>query len=515
MRKGGLYGMGGNYEKGMFNQLVDLMAKLDAIEAEHKKDRKEIKALNSEITSLRKENASLKEKVAMLQGENAVLLDKCSRLEEENRLLRDDNERMKRILGNDSGNSSIPPSANPPWKAANTYNGRKTTKNKTGAQPGHKGAGLSKSDVEQKIRDKVLVHDVVDIGDKEKPYVTRYVLDLKVVATATEIRIHADGNGKYEIPNHLKGDVVYGDNIKAICAYLYSEGVVSIDRIGDFIRSLSGDVFTLSSGSIYSFCESFSEKCAAVCHTLEEKLLNAHEICTDATPVTNNGKMNYIRNFSTEDAVLYCCSKKKSLKALYGLPVLSKFTGVLCHDHETALYHFGTGHAECNVHLGRYLRKNTEETVNTWSRDMESFLNGMNSMRQKFMDAGESKIPEEKLAKYMARFDAIISQGYEQNETTRGKIAKKEEKTLLNRLVKYKTQHLLFMQDFRVHYSNNMSERDLRVCKNREKMAGGFRTDGGMQIYCNIMSFIGTMKRKKENILHSIAALMNGTLANI
>ena len=116
--------------------------------------------------------------------------------------------------------------------------------------------------------------------------------------------------------------------------------------------------------------------------------------------------------------------QKKSLKALYGLPVLSKFTGVLCHDHETALYHFGTGHVECNVHLGRYLRKNTEETGNTWSRDMESFLNGMNSMRQKFMDAGKSKIPEEKLAKYMARFDAIISQGYEQNETTRGKIAK-------------------------------------------------------------------------------------------
>ena len=57
---------------------------------------------------------------------------------------------------------------------------------------------------------------------------------------------------------------------------------------------------------------------------------------------------------------------------------------------------------------------------------------------------------------------------------TRGRLAKKEEKALLNRLVKYKANHLLFLYDFRVHYSNNMSEKDLRMCKNRDKMAGGF-----------------------------------------
>lgn len=507
--------MGSNYGKGLYNQLMDVMAKLDALELEHKNDQKAIRALNSETASLRRENAILRDKVTRLQAENASLRDKCDRLQEENRLLHDDNERMKRILGNDSSNSSTPPSANPPWKAANAYNGRKRTAKKAGAQLGHKGGGLSKSDVERKIKDKTLSHSIIDIGDREKPYVTRYVLDLKVTATATEFRIHADENGKYEISSQMRGDVVYGDNIKAICAYLYSEGVMSIDRIGDFIRSLSGDAFALSAGSIYSFCSSFSEKCSEVCCTLKEKLLNAHEICTDATPVTNNGKMNYIRNFSTDDVVLYCCSEKKSLKALEALPVLGEFTGVLCHDHETAMYHFGTEHAECNVHLCRYLRKNTEETGNTWSRDMEGFLNGMNAMRQKLKDAGEDHILAEKLAEYTQRFDTIISRGKEQNKDTCGKIAKKEEKALLNRLVKYKSQHLLFLQDFHVHYSNNMSERDLRICKNREKMAGGFRTVGGIQMYCNIMSFIGTMKRKKENVLHSIAALMNGRLVNI
>ncbi len=88
---------------------------------------------------------------------------------------------------------------------------------------------------------------------------------------------------------------------------------------------------------------------------------------------------------------------------------------------------------------------------------------------------------------------------------------KKEEKTLLNRLEKYKENHLLFLRDFQVHYSNNMSEKDLRICKNRQKMAGGFRTAEGRGMYCRIMSVIETVKRRGLNIFQSIAAILTGT----
>lgn len=35
--------MDSNYEKGVFNQLTDVMAKLDAMKSEHKQDRKKTK----------------------------------------------------------------------------------------------------------------------------------------------------------------------------------------------------------------------------------------------------------------------------------------------------------------------------------------------------------------------------------------------------------------------------------------------------------------------------------------
>lgn len=103
-----------------------------------------------------------------------------------------------------------------------------------------------------------------------------------------------------------------------------------------------------------------------------------------------------------------------------------------------------------------------------------------------------------------------LAQENESNKGTKGRLAKKEEKALLNRLVKYRANHLLFLYDIRIHYSNNMSEKDLRMCNNRNKMAGGFRSESGRDMYCRIMSFIETVKRRGMNIYQSIIALMKG-----
>lgn len=501
--------MGGNYEKSIFSQLTEVMEKLDTMESEHRLDRKEIKTLTDEVVSLRKENTNLREEVSFLKQKNTILDERCKTLEEENHLLRNDNERMKRILNNDSSNSSIPPSKDQPGKAPNTFNGRKPTKKKQGAQPGHKGNCLSKANVEQKIREGAFEHRIEKIGTPNRDYITRYRLDLDVRTVATEIRIYADCNGKFQIPDDLKADVSYGSNIKAITAFLYSEGVVANDRICTFINSLSGDSLSLSTGSVYGFCRRFAESCSSACSIIDQELLNSYEICTDATPVKTDGKQTYIRNFSTEKNVRYASCEKKDLDTLGGFILLNGFTGTLTHDHETALYHFGSKHGECNVHLGRYLLKNTEETSNVWSHNLSSFLNGMNHARKNWKLRGHISFATDQLMRYSQRYDELLAMGLEQNKQTKGRIAKKEEKALLNRLKKYKENHLLFLYDFQIHFSNNMSEKDLRICKNRQKMAGGFRTPSGRQMYCEIMSVIETIKRRGLNIFQSIIRLIN------
>lgn len=133
--------MGGNYEKSIYNQLMEVMGRLDALEKD-----------------LRVEKAEHKEDVECLNA-------RISELACENQLLRKDNERLKSILNNDSSNTSNPPSTDQKTgKPANTYNGREKTGRKAGGQKGRKGTTLTKADVEEKLRSGKYRHQVREIG---------------------------------------------------------------------------------------------------------------------------------------------------------------------------------------------------------------------------------------------------------------------------------------------------------------------------------------------------------------
>ena len=181
--------------------------------------------------------------------------------------------------------------------------------------------------------------------------------------------------------------------------------------------------------------------------------------------------------------------------------------------HETALYHFGTDHAECNVHIMRYLRKNTEETGNAWSGEMSALLCEMNRERKELLGKGFTSFPPAILREYEEKYFSLIRKGEAENKTTTHKYAKKEEKTLLNRMDKYSHNHLLFLHDFSVPFDDNISERDLRKAKNRQKMAGGFRKESGSEMYCSIMTVIETLKKRKMGIIENIKMLFMGTPA--
>ena len=483
--------MAGNYEKGVYNQLIEVMARLDTVERE---SRHEISRLNDEITDLKKDNC---------------------RLREENQLLRDDNARLRSIINNDSSNTSLPPSTDQKGgRPANTFNGRKQTGRKSGGQKGHPGTTLTITEIEEKIASGRCRHEIKTIGRPSgQKYVTKYVVDLKVEPVITEIRIYADENGKFCIPPEYRSDVTYGADVKALAVSLYSEGVMSNDRIASFLNGAGNGELGLSEGSVYGFCKKFAQVSGTSIQGLEQRLLDQEVVATDATPVTVNGEQNYIRNFSIKDTVVYHAMKSKSIEALKNLDFLEQYAGILLHDHETALYHFGTDHAECNVHIIRYLRKNTEETGNRWSDDMISLLCEMNRSRKECMAEGKAALPVEMIADYEGRYFSLLKKGHEANRTTAHRYAKKDEMTLLKRMEKYSHNHLLFLHDFSVPFDDNISERDLRKVKNRQKMAGGFRKDSGHEMYCSIMTIIETLKKREMGIIENIKKLFMGTPA--
>ena len=484
-----------DYGNGMYRQIQEIMGRLESMEKELKDEKKEHK----------EDVCRLNDKI---RGMEKKLEDKDRQI----RILTDENERLKRRLNNDSTNSSMPPSSDRPVKPANHYNGREKSGKKPGGQKGHKGTTLTKKDVEEKIRSGKFLHKVETLGTPCGVYRTKYILDLEIVPVIREIRIYRD-HIKGSLEQQYRPAVSYGPNIKAMAVDLYAEGVMSNDRICSFLNTVSGNALALSEGSVYGFCKDLSRKCSLYIGKPEEELLGEKTVCTDATVVTVNGKQAYIRNASTGNAVLYYAMESKGKEALDKIGFFTRFAGTLEHDHEAALYHYGSGHGECNVHLLRYLKKNTEEAGSSWAGELAGELCRMNEERKELMGKGERSFSKEKIEAYERRYDEILKEGWEQNHKTRGRLAGQEERTLLRRLEKYKENHLLFLHDFAVPFENNLSERDLRKCKNRQKMSGGFRKVSGIEMYCAILSIVETCKRKGIQVLDTIKKIFEGTPA--
>ena len=107
---------GGNYERGMYNQLMDVMERLGKVEREaaaiHQKDQEEIRELKDTVAKQEKKIEQLTEELERFQSKDKT----------------------------DSHNSSKPPSGDQkPSKSANEYNGRRKAGKNSGGQKGHQG----------------------------------------------------------------------------------------------------------------------------------------------------------------------------------------------------------------------------------------------------------------------------------------------------------------------------------------------------------------------------------------
>lgn len=485
--------MGRNYNRSIFKHLEETLAKFDALERE----------FNTYKQKSEQELFECRAKIADLE---AAIIQK----DEQIALLRADNERLKRTLNNNSGNSSLPPSSDQkPSKPANAYNGRTKTGRHVGGQEGHLGRTLTQKDIEALIRSKKCTHVVSELGNLDTPFVKRFILDTKLMTVVHEVRIHADSDGKFRIPPELKSTVIYGNGVKTLGLAISQLGDVPIKRTCDLISDLSDGLIRLSPGSLYHFEESFAEAASDELEAIKDSLMNSEVLCTDSTHVVVGGCQEHIRNQSTSEAVLYSSLKTKTIEEMKTLEVLANHAGILVHDHETALYHFGIDHAECNAHILRYLRKNSEETGNLWSEDFANLLNTMNVLKQELEGSHSTPFHADLMSLFNAEYDVILNEAIEQNKSTKGKLAKAEEYTLINRLRRHKDNHLLFATRADVPFTNNMSERDLRKCKNRQKSSGGFRTAKGKEIYCKILSIIETCRRKGKSFIEQIQKILN------
>lgn len=135
--------------------------------------------------------------------------------------------------------------------------------------------------------------------------------------------------------------VVYGHNIRAMVAQLHTLGTLSNDKIHEFLRAITRDRLPISEGTVYGMLKKMSALVAPSIDQVKQNLLAAKVVCTDAFHLTVNGDLAYVRNFSDLRNELLYAMAGKSLEDLRQIDLLVAYAGILVHDHEVALYHFG------------------------------------------------------------------------------------------------------------------------------------------------------------------------------
>ena len=485
--------MATTYDRHIFKQLQDVLKKCDNLSQEIRDTQNKCEQKIYELKEEHKKEINvLNEKIDTLEKEN-------TKLKEENKILMDDNTRMKSILNKNSTNSSIPPSKDEKPKKKKT-NLREKTNKKTGGQKGHNGATFTKEDVEEllkkdNVKEKIIVH-----GDsKARNHVIKYEIDTETVVIVKKHIFYYNNKKELNLPKEFVSNVHYGENFKTLCDIMVVEEVISLERIRQFIEILTNGALKISEGSIVNWLKEKSKQCQQAIKELKIKIKNSEIIHTDLTETIVNSKKAYVRNYSTDKLTVYVASKDKKIHRVKRQWILSGYTGYIVQDHDTSLYNFGirNKHVECNVHLRRYLKNNTELTGHDWSKMMDELLLEIKSKREKYLEEGIKSFSENEIKEYSKRYEEILEKGYKENKENNSKYLKQEEKAIIKRLKKYKENHLLYANDFNVPFDNNLSERDLRPIKPKKKVSGGHRNYRGLKAYCNIRSIISTCKKQK------------------
>lgn len=114
------------------------------------------------------------------------------------------------------------------------------------------------------------------------------------------------------------------------------------------------------------------------------------------------------------------------------------------------------------------------------------------------------------LKKFEDKFEKIMITAHKENEEEQQKYYVDKEATLMLRILDYKNEYLLWIYDFDVPFTNNLSERGLRGAKSKMKAAGQFWNVESASWYATIRTYIEKCNRNNVNIYNALLKLSIG-----
>lgn len=491
-----------------WSQIFDDMEKEAAKKLNEKECEK--KAMEDRALRAEKQRDDKSDKVTELYRE---LYQVKTELEEE----KGKNLKLKAQINRNHENSSVPSSMK--LNRKKITNSREKTGKRPGGQLGHEGHGR----VWRKPTRTVAIPAPPEYADSPLYVTTGNLISKQLVNLRVDIivdeystpefrhvvtgrRVHA------KFPDGMVNDVSYGGSVKALAFMLNSYYNVPIDKTSDLISELTQGEINLSHGLICGLSKEFSRKTEAEQKRAFADMCLSPVIHADFTTARVNGKKMNVLVCSDGKTVLYFPREHKGFKGIAG-SVIEGYQFTIVHDHDKAFYSYGGNHQECLDHVLRYLKNSMENEPHlTWNGKMRELIREIIHFR-KHLDPEDARNPDEidpeKVGALVARYDEILSAAKAEYEYEPPSRYYRDGFNLCKRMAEYRDNHLLFLYDRRVPYSNSLSERLLRIYKRKEHQMMGFRSFGGLECLCNALGVVATLRGQGKNLYESAAEIFD------
>lgn len=469
--------------------------------------------------ALRKEIARLGQRVLEVERQRDAALDmlrdKNHELYEAKAALYEAEEKIAGLMARinkDHTNSSKPSSQNPNHKTI--PNGREKSGRKPGGQKGHVHHERKRMEPTQAIaipapsiyRDDP---NFKETGNTVRKQLVKLHMGVEVVEYHTpEFRNQATGQRVHAaFPEGLKDEVTYDGTVKAFAYLLNNECYVSIGKTQNFIKEVTGGNLDLSTGLICSLSKQFSEQTKEERDEIFLKLFSSPVMHADFTFGRMNGRQTSVMICAAGDTVLYQGRPQKGDEGVAGSP-LEFYDGILVSDHEAALIKHGSKNQECMAHIKRYIINSIEnEKGLTWNTMMKEWIKDAVTYWNDIQDGG--KEAPEKAAELDRRYDEIMATARSEYEYEPPSEYFKEGYNLYKRMAEEKERYTLFLHDPEVEPDNNLAERCARKFKRKASQVMCFRSQEGVDWFCDGLSIIQSIKAAGKNLYESVTERFN------
>ena len=226
------------------------------------------------------------------------------------------------------------------------------------------------------------------------------------------------------------------------------------------------------------------------------------------------GKLKWVHGAATERLTLLGIDDRRGVDGIKALGVLGEMTGIVIHDAWSSYWNDEFkkvgGHGLCHAHHLRELLAVTDFDGQQWSGGMAYVLREMLAKRNAAMEAGRSELEPEQVAAFEAAYDRVVREGWRENRRRKGNGQGSKAANLLLRLEEHRTEALRFIHDFRVPFTNNEIEGDLRMTKLHEKISGGWRSMDGARAFLAVRSYLATARKQGQGMLEVLTAAFEG-----